>query len=448
MGSVKDLIIKGALADKWYKSPTSTEFGRGAWRVKGTYSVGDLKKLIPDSDIENKSEALTLMVGLFFEWLADHHPDIPTCYLGVLDKDGNMTTAQKLLDKGDLSNIIVMKIAHVPETYCRGDLAKYRNALASGELQCGVADVESIFRQGFPLGSSTFEKIFDAVGMKKEYETLATYDETVAGLDKIRAMVGVEAVKHINDIYAALSSTKISTEILKKSLASFPKLEKILQDSHLGTTIPNPGFVLKYFVCNSTTKFEEAGDRAISNEEEESYSGLDKEGYLQWTQIMFPLLTQAQTEFAARRNILNIDGKAECVAYKRKPVITDFVCTPDENRLMIIADVGGVEWAIPTNKEIQRAIFRREGVYAAINEAKRRSKKDGDVNKWKDYMPQILKERNIDLKAVSEHSCNLMAYAIAEVANRTLGKTVFDAKPLDSWVGEFIPYASKIQRQE
>ena len=76
------------------------------------------------------------------------------------------------------------------------------------------------------------------------------------------------------------------------------------------------------------------------------------------------------------------------------------------------------------------------------------AEKGGDIDAWKQYLPNILQDRKIDLQAVSEHSCNLMAYAVSEVGNRLLGKRVFDAKPLDSWVGEFLPYASKIERQE
>ena len=72
----------------------------------------------------------------------------------------------------------------------------------------------------------------------------------------------------------------------------------------------------------------------------------------------------------------------------------------------------------------------------------------GNLDAWKSYMPEILKQRNIDLKAVSEHSCNLMGYAIGEVANRLLERKVFDAKPIDTWVNEFLPYASKIELQK
>lgn len=429
MGSVKDLVIApNELGGRFYHQPTLDAFGNGTWKVSGRFSVGDLKKLIPDTTIENKAEALTMATARFFEWLAKEHPEIPTCYEGVLARDGWITDTATLLDKGETTNLIVMKLAHVPETYLADlqltdaqKLKTYREAMASGQLQCGVADIESIFRKGLPLGSSVFEKIFKAVGMGREYETLATYDETVAGLDKVRALVQ------------------------EKGLDSFSGLEKLLKDTGLGTTIPNPGFVLKNFTYNSTTKFEEAGDRDVTKEEERRLSGLSDSGYELWTQEMFPNLARAQIKFCSERDIFNIDGKAECVAYRRMPVVADFACTPDENRLMIKVVIDGVEWAIPSNKEIQRAIFRKEGVYAAINEAKRAAEKDGDKDKWKDYLPAILQDRKIDLRAVSEHSCNLMAYAVAEVANRTLGKRVFDAKPLEFWARDFLPYASRVQ---
>jgi phosphoribosylaminoimidazole-succinocarboxamide synthase len=423
MGSVKDLIREGTPAVRFYAEPTIDRFGVGCWQVSGRYSVGDLKKLIPDTNIPQKAEALTMTTGAFFEWQIEN-AWVPTCYIGVLDRDNRLTTVRDLVKRGDLSSKIVMKLAHVPDTYCGGDLDKYRADLISGKLQCGVADVESIFRKGFPLGSSTFEKIFGAVGRGEEYLTLATYKETVEGLDSIRNLVE------------------------EKGLDSFPKLKKVLEKYKLGNTIPNPGFVLKGITYDSTSKFEHAGDRALTKEEEAKLSGLDEAGYIIWSKEMFPRIAASQIAFCNERGILNIDGKGECVAHRKRPVLTDFVCNQDENRLMIETEYDGVMWAIPSNKEIQRAIFRREGIYAAIDEAKRKATGENNLDAWRDYLPNILQEKKIDLKAVSEYSCNLMENAIAEVANRILGQEVFEAKPLELWVGDFLPYASKITHQE
>lgn len=235
--------------------------------------------------------------------------------------------------------------------------------------------------------------------------------------------------------------------MVSRGIATFPRLEKVLQDSGLGTTIPNPGYVLDGMTYDSTTKFERAGDREISKEEERRFSGLDDEGHHQWTEVMFPTFAQFQIDYAKEHNVLNMDGKGECVAYRKKPIVTDFACNPDENRLMLRTIVDGVEWLIPSNKEIQRAVFTKEGVDVAIAEAKKTAETAGSIDRWRDYLPNALNDHNIDITAVSEHSCNLMAYAIAEVGNRMLGRTVFDAKPLDNWIGEFVPYASKLERQ-
>jgi len=422
MGSVKDLIKDDSIAGKLFIPPTAVEFGQGAWKVSGRFSVGDLKELIPTVSIKNKAEALTMMTAAFFEYLSFTNPEILTCYLGLLDGNGKIVDTTTLLDRGETSSIIVMRLAHVPESFCGGDLKRYRVALQNGELQCGVADVESIFRAGFPLGSSAFEKIFEAVDMKREYETLATYDEVTGGLDRIRLLITAEG------------------------LTKFPALEKIISKYKL-EKIPNPGFVLKRFSFDSTTKFEKAGDRPITKDEERVLSGLSNEGYHEWAEETFPTITKRQIAFGEQKNLLNIDGKAECVAYHGLPVVTDFLFTVDENRIMIILDHNGEKWAIPSNKEIQRAIYRQNGVYAAIAEAKRRAEEDCDKDSWRAYFPTVRLERRLDIRGITEHSCKLMAYAIGEVANRVLGKNVFETRPLAEWTPEFMPYASKIERQ-
>ncbi len=424
MGSVKDLDTTSDKVGRFYIPPKIGAFGLGGWVVSGRFSVGDLKDLIPPVEIAQKAEALTMITAAFFEWLAGNDPTIKTCYRGIIDADGRVTDTAALLQRGDTSNVILMDLAHTPRTFSGGNLDSYRAAMQSGELLCGVADVESIFRYGFPLGSSTFEKMFKSIGMKEVYDNIATFDKTVEGLDKIRAMVA------------------------QQGLGAFSKLESVLQEAGLGTTVPNPGHILGKPVYNSTTKFEATGDRDIvTKEDERKLSGLDDEGYRLWAEVIFPKVALAQIIYCNERGVLNIDGKCEIVAYHKRPVVTDFACTPDENRLMITTEIGGEQWAIPSNKEIQRAIFRREGVYAAIGEAKAQAVKAGNPDNWRGYIPNILQQRGIDLQAVTEHSCNLMAYAIAEVANRLLSKTVFDTKPLTTWAPEFKPYASKVQMQ-
>ena len=101
MGSVKDIIMEGPLAEKWYKPVTASDFGRAAWDVKGTFSVLDLKGLIPETEVEHKAAAVAMTNARMLERLADSHPEIKTCFLGLLDKDGNVVDTQKLLDRGE-----------------------------------------------------------------------------------------------------------------------------------------------------------------------------------------------------------------------------------------------------------------------------------------------------------------------------------------------------------
>lgn len=425
MGSVKDLIVDGPIGERFYRPPTATDFGEGAWRVKGTYSVRDLKRLIPDVDIVHKPACLAMSNAAFFEFLSKEHPDIEHCYLGLIDSEGNVTDVRTLLDRGETSNLVLMKLAHTPESFSNGDLNAYRSALQSGELQCGVADVESIFRAGFPLGSSTFKRIFAAVGRASEYETLATYEQVSKSLDQIRMLVE------------------------ERGLGSYPELEKILRDSGLGTRIPNPGFVLREMVFDSTTKFESAGDRVINRDEERKLSGLNQEGYSLWTSKVFPNMSRAQVELARQRDILLYDGKGESVAFRGKPAITDFAFTPDENRMTVLyKGPDGVTWALPTNKEYQRARFTEAGVDIAIGRAKTLAREAGNTDGWRDYLGPLFKDMGIDLRALSDDTLQTMSYALGEVGNRVLGRRVFDVPVLDTWADRMLPYASKVEYQE
>ncbi|MFH1307656.1 MAG: hypothetical protein ABIH72_02285 [archaeon] len=439
MGSVKDLITRSGKLRNFnipkglYIPPLKNKWGQGAWDVSGRFSVLDLKEQIPETEIRNKAEILAMQTAHYFEALLNDYHGITQCYRGMLNHDGNVTTCQNLLDKGELSNIIVMSLSHSPETYWKKirkqkfdpkspeQLIEYRRALRSGRLKNGIADVESIFRKGFPLGSSTFKKIFEAVGMKEDYLQLATYDEVVNGLDEVRKRVENQGIQ------------------------AFPGLEGVLAEAQLDK-IPNPGYILKGIATDSTTKFEKAGDRAISRQEAQHLSGMDPENYAIWAESWVPLIAAHQIAYSEDRGILNIDGKLECVVYYGRPCVTDFANTIDENRTMILYQAESGLWAIPSNKEIQRAIFRAAGVPQAIERSRALAKEKGGT--WQGYFEKACQEFNIDVSAVTEESVRLMEYAAAEIGNRTFQKNIFDAPPLSSWAPEFLPYASKIEYQE
>jgi len=304
MGSVKRIITEDPIFGRYNLPPTPSTFGMAAWEGQGTFSVGDLKHKIPDREIPGKQEGLVMQAAAFFEYLAGRHRDIPTWWLGLLDNEGKQVDLATLLQRGETTNKFLTKIAHTPESFCGGDLLTYRLALANGILECGVADVESIFRNGFPLGSSSFKRIFKAMG-RDDYEQLATYQETAQALAELRAQYETDPDQ-------------------------FPAVQKILEKADFLTTIPNPGTVLEKFVYDSTTKFEVEGDREITEEEARRFSGLSYKGsgykletgynvfngYEAWTKHYFPKIAKAQIDFAREKGLFNIDGKCECIAYR------------------------------------------------------------------------------------------------------------------------------------
>ena len=300
MGSVKDLIkFDDSPAGRLFRQPTGNKFGVGAWKVSGRFSVGDLKEFIPLVKIKNKAEALTMTAAAFYEHLADKHPKIPTCYIGVLDKNGKVTDTGTLLQRGELTDIIVMKLAHVPETYCKIkntkkienteiDLTEYRNALWHKYI-CGVADIEIIFRKGYPLGSSIFKKIFAAAGKGDEYELLSTYEQVSAGL---------RLINHFKN-----SDTEIS-------VADFSKIDSILKLYCL-KNLPLPGLIADKITYEYTTKFEKEGDLPLTFKNAKDRSGFEWTEWLNLNNHLLPDITQCQLNFCEERGIINMDGKYE-----------------------------------------------------------------------------------------------------------------------------------------
>lgn len=415
MGSVKSRIWDDSPAGQLYRPATPTSLGLAAWRVSGRFSVGDLKGLIPPVEIVGKNYALAMTASWYWERAAN--AGFHSTYAGMVDHNGRVVDVSTLLERGELSDIVVMELAYTPHDLTEDGvitsavLAEYHRLISAGEITCYVADVENIFRWGVPLGSSVFEKIFRAAGMAEIYAGLATYDEVVQGLDAIRAIPGI------------LRQEQMRSVLAKAGLFA----------------IPNPGFMMPTAVLNRTTKFDPSGDNDLTDEAAIGQMHVDESVYAQWSG---DLLRNAahQRRICDNHDVFNVDGKTEAVVVDGQPRYADFACTADENRLMLRHQpvATGTVFLIPSNKEVQRAKFREEGVYAAIGQAKATH---GDA--WRDHLYEFVSEQVV--VEATHQSVEMMAHAIGLVGNRLLGVDIFPAEPLESWVESFLPYASVLQ---
>lgn len=411
MGSVKDVIRGRRMGGHLFCRPGLWTLGLSAWQVSGRFSVADLKGKIPQQEIAQKAEALAMMTGRY--WEAAASAGFQSTYVGMMNHDGRIVDTGTLLDRGELSSVVVTELANTPHLFGKkvtvDTLVQYHTQIRSGRIRVYVADAECIFRRGVPLGSTTLKRIFGAVGLADRYETLATYEDTVRWLDAIRVMPGV---------------------------MDLPAMRTVLANMGL-SQIPNPGFMMANPIVHFNTKFDPAGDRDITDREAQEQMNLSDLRFAGWKAT---LLANArhQREFCESVRVVNIDGKTEAIVVNGYPQFTDFACTIDENRLMIAVTVGDTVYLIATNKEIQRAIFRALGIYAAKEAAMR---DHGGV--WLDYLGQYVSDAQI--AEATTQSVWMMEQAVGEVANRLLGRNVFEARPIDEWVSPFLPYASILQ---
>lgn len=415
MGSTKDLVMDDSYAGRLYQAPEPHKFGFGAWKVSGRFSVADMKGLIPKSEIPQKHFVLAMTAARY--WEAAAQVGLPSCYVGMLDANGKIVDTQTLLDRGELSDLVVMKLANTPKGNSKEDLADYHAAIQSGALTVYVADAESIFRAGFPLGSSSFKKMFELAGRKGEYEHLAMYEETVGGLDQIRKDIAEKGMDHFPDLKTYLTGLGLSK-------------------------LPNPGLMMEGAVSNFTTKFAIGGDEDITEEMARLRMGLGEREHAAWKEMAYRDATH-QRAYCKDRGLSNVDGKTEAVVAAGCPLFGDFACTVDENRLMLIYLEKETEeaWLIPSNKEIQRAVFRARGIYAARDRAKERY---GD--EWHGHLYEFIDKSVVE--EATRDSINMMASAIGTVGNKLLGANgspIFSAKPIGDWVAPFLPYASKLE---
>lgn len=409
IGSVKILLRDNSPGGKLYIPPQPHKLGQGVWEMTGNHSVADLKSLIAPSAIAQKPEAMTMMAAAYWEYLASL--GIESAYLGVLDRDGSMTDVGTLLDRGDTTRFMVMSLAMTPHDYSADETLtsqariEFHRRIDAGEVSVYVADAESIFRFGFPNGSSTYERIAKAAGYGDRYQLVATLDDTIALLDEIRV----------------------------SDAADSPEVKKVLDAAGLDF-IPNPGYMIDRPVLNFDMKFNPGGDDPYTFGGAQQAMHLDPTAWDEW-QLKLRRNAVDQWDTCFERGLRNADGKTEAIVVNGIPRFTDIARSIDENRIMLPYLDGQRKLLLPTNKEIARAKYRELGVYAAVAKAKARY-----GEKWRDHLLEFIKLEVIE--QATAISVELMGYALAKVANMMLGQDRFVEQPIHLWAPEFVPYAS------
>ena len=147
MGSVKDITVQ--------EKPQTNALGRGVFTFSDRYSVfdwGGMPDLIP-----NKGAALCLMAAWNFERLENE--GVRTHYQGLVDQNGEIVQIDKLCAP---SNQMVVDLTNVYPPVVKsekGQLAYDYSLYEKGRLDNFLVPLEVIFRNGFPLGSSVFDKL-------------------------------------------------------------------------------------------------------------------------------------------------------------------------------------------------------------------------------------------------------------------------------------------------
>ena len=409
MGSVKKLILD------WprYVPPTFTQPGFGVWEVKGGFSVADFKRSIPQVTIKHKPQVLAMTAAAYAEAAAN--AGFPSTYVGVEAPNGDIVDMQTLLDRGDTTNRVVMKLVATPSMLGRrltkGLRVQYHQLIDDGLITSYIADCEWIFRLNLPLGSSWFKGVAIAAGYKAQYEQAATYDDTVKLLDLVR------------NINADSPESGAVNAILAKAGLGF---------------VPNPGYALSMMLTNVDTKFDPSGDKPLTLDEARRGMHLSKLEFAAW-QGTFRNNALHQRDYCLARQIHNLDGKVEAAVINGIAVMADFAVTVDENRLTIeymLPD--GTIIYVPANKEIQRAIFRLLGLYEAKDLA---TAAYGDD--WHHHLLDYTSKAKI--REATMESVQMMEAAICTVGNMLLGRKIFPARPIAEWVGPFIPFSSRKQ---
>lgn len=157
MGSVKDLEV--------IKKPKTNAMGIGRFHFSDRYSVFDWGRM-PD-DIEGKGAALCLMGAYCFERLEGK--GITTHYRGLVTRDGELTTVEKLKEPTEIMEIDLVHVFR-PEVYVEKGRLEYDYSKFRSDLKNCLIPLEIIYRNGLPAGSSIFKRLEQGLTTIEELE--------------------------------------------------------------------------------------------------------------------------------------------------------------------------------------------------------------------------------------------------------------------------------------
>lgn len=311
MGSVKDLTV----LKKPIRTREQSELGIGIFEFSDRYSVFDWGEM-PDH-IPGKGRALALMAAHSFEKLRGE--GIDSHYIGLMDASGRIRTLDVL--RGSSNRMVVYLVDVIrPDPIKEGDRIvcyDYTQFIENrGRLDNFLIPLEIIYRNGAPLGSSMFKKV-KAAQEKGDQEY-------------INGILQKTGLKHISQLVP-------------------------------GVKFPTPTY-------DFSTKLEETGDRALSDEEAFEISGLTHEEFVK----MLNARNTARAKVGAlceKAGFEDYDGKVEFV-YSGKPILADVLGTFDENRFM----VDGIQ----ISKEVVRQWYKKNQPewVEAVEEAKETKRED------------------------------------------------------------------------
>ena len=377
-GSVKDLEV--------FAESGSESLGLADMVFRPSYSIFDLKRM-PDLIPGRESQAV--MTAFNFERLENSR--VPTQYLGVVNRDGNVVSLDQMQEPPTRMRVKLAAIREPEVRIADGTLTfSYEFFEQSrGMLNNIGTPIEWIYRNGLPQGSSVLRNLERA--MEKG---------DVEYVERMLRRLGLEEY---------LSPLRV----------------------------PPPNIMLPRPYGNFTTKYEPLGDRGLGDDYDVSeaiksgdyskseavrISGLTLEQFDEMVKVR-DRVAQVIKKRGEEVGITDWDGKLE-FAWAYGPMVIDAVGTPDENRLFHNDK--------QVSKEVARQLYDvvqpelRKDIERAQKQAAEDAVRTGRLRNWREYLTVDV----APLDAISPYLKPLVGEMHMALANQWTGIPFYNVRPL------------------